>query len=186
MTGFGTAAPWQAWLVESKGWHMIDEIDLVGLIALQSDWLRVCARLEQFADRLPAELPPCEAATCCAELRRLANVPQDAFTQRANRLFLTHGMGDPLARSLIRHVASQHAARIDHVYDLIEALEPGATAPSRIDADTLGYMLRCFFAGCRQTVALERLSLLDLGGDRLTAGARMLLADRIIECCEAG
>jgi hypothetical protein len=175
-------APWHAWLAHSNGWHMIDEIDLVTIVAVESDWLRLCARLERLADRLLAGVPQCEAISVCIDLRRLGGDPRDGFARRAEALF-GKGANQPLGNSLIGHVAARHAARTVQCYDLIEALDPVST---EFDAETIGYMLRCFFEGCRQLVALERLALLELGRDRLTVAARALLTDRIIESCDAG
>jgi hypothetical protein len=175
-------ALWHGWLAQSQGWHIIDEIDLVAIIASQCDWLRLCARLESVADSLPAGIPSGEAASICKDIGRLADGLHDDFTRRAEML-LGMGPAAPLAHCLISHVAARDAARAVQAYDLIEALIPPAVASPKIDPETLGYMLRCFFEGCRQMVALERLSLLELGGDRLTAAARTLLTDRIIECC---
>ena len=174
-----------AWMSRSRPWHMIEEIDLVRFIAGQSAWLRLCADLECMADRLPDRAPREETAAISAELGRLVGDLHDGFPRQIEEL-LGESATTPLARSLIDHVAARDAARTVHAYDLIEALVPPPTSTSQVDAETLGYMLRCFFEGVRQTVALERLSLFELGGDRLTAGARILLTDRIIECCEAG
>jgi len=181
MTGAGCEAPWHAWLSRSGGWHMIEEIDLVPVIALQCDWLRLCERLEVLADRLPGAFSEPERTLVCAELSRLADAPHDVFVVGAQALFVRQE-GEPLAHSLIGHVARRHAARIVQAHDLIETLD--LQTPHAPDAETLGYMLRCFFEGCRQVVALERLTLLELGAERLTASARALLTERIIECCE--
>lgn len=182
MAGSGRDAPWHAWLARSANWHMIDEIDLVATISAQSDWLRLCTRLEALADRLPAMLPHAETASVRVALRRGAD-GADAFITLAETFF-GRQMGSPLAYSLIGHVAARHAARTVQAHDLIEAL--GLPAAKALDAETIGYMLRCFFEGCRQIVALERLTLLELGAERLTAAARALVTERIIECCEAG
>jgi len=182
MSGMERAqAPWRAWLARSGGWHMIDEIDLVATIAAQCDWLHLCARLEALADCLPARLPADETMSVSAELRRLVGAPRDAFVATADLLF-GQQMGVPLIHSLIGHVTARHAARTDQVYDLIEALDPRTDGD--LGREALGYMLRCMFESCRQIVALERLTLLELGAERLTSAARALLTERIIECCE--
>lgn len=184
MTRSEPGAPWHAWLARSKGWHMIDEVDLVATIAAQCDWLRLCEQLEALADRLPCSPTQDETAAIRVELRRLASAPHDDFIIAAESLFGPQ-MGMPLTHSLIGHVAGRHAARVIQAHDLIEALDPRAPECRRQDAETLGYMLRCFFEGSRQIVALERLALLELGAERLTASARALLTERIIESCDA-
>ncbi|MCJ2036448.1 hypothetical protein [Methylobacterium sp. J-068] len=55
--------------------------------------------------------------------------------------------------------------------------KPGAAGG--ISADTLAYMLRCFFAASRQRMAFEMLTILTLAQNRLTANARSLLVDSL-------
>lgn len=169
-------------LLGSRGWHMIDEIDLVRLIAEHSAWLRLSARLEAIADALP-ELPDTdEILLLRAQIDGLTRARPDASEDVLDRL-LERDKGRPLACSLLQGFHAARTARLIDADDIVLALEAAAGTDTPFAATALGYMLRSFFQGCRKAVALEQLSLLAVSNERLTADARALLSERLTQTC---
>jgi hypothetical protein len=154
------------------GWHMIDEIELVPLVVEHRRWQRLCARLEAIADQLP-EMPT------LIEIAALRSQLRDAFSDDdRNRVFPFETMFEaesarPQVRRLLDRLHNRRAEQAVEAQNLADmiAAEPGG----RTSADTLGYMLRCVFAGCEESIAIETLALLFIAPERLTAAARALL-----------
>jgi hypothetical protein len=160
-------------------WHMIDEIDLVRLMAEHSAWLRLCARLESIADGLP-ELPQTDDVRLLrAQIEGLMGTPERVDERSLDMLFVRERVR-PLARNLLDGFRLARAARVVDAQDILAALEEGENG---VSATALGYMMRSFFQGCRDAVAIEQLTLFALGKDRLTADARALLLERLTESC---
>jgi hypothetical protein len=161
---------------------MIDEIDLVRLIAEHSAWLRLCARMESIADALP-ELPQeDEVRLLRAQIEGLIGTPERVEGRSLDTLFVRERVR-PLARNLLDGFRMARAARVIDAQDILDALEAGEDGDNAVSATALGYMLRGFFQGCRDAVAIEQLTLFALGKDRLTADARALLLERLTESC---
>lgn len=159
---------------------IIHETDLHRLMTRHERLARLCDLLETCADALP--MWPTEAET---ERLRIALIGFVAGENAGDALIagiFGSGQQDPLAAALVRHVDAWHAGELIHAEDLIAALEAGPNG--RISAETLGYMLRCFFAVGRQSMVLEEFAVLTLGRHQLTPAGATLLIDSF--CRRAG
>jgi hypothetical protein len=163
-------------------WHMIDEIDLVRLMAEHSDWLRLCARLESIADGLPSLPQADDVRLLRAQVEGLIGTPARAEERTIDALFVRERVR-PLARNLLDGFRLARAARVIDAQDILAALEARGDGGNGVSATALGYMMRSFFQGCRDAVVIEQLGLFALGKDRLTADARALLLERLTESC---
>ena len=76
---------------------------------------------------------------------------------------------------VLARIRARHAIDDSSAQDLIAALDPESTEPDRFPPEMLGYMLRCFFDGCRRAMDFTELAILALGERRLTRDARALL-----------
>ncbi|MBO9713286.1 hypothetical protein [Sphingomonas sp.] len=157
----------------ARRWWMIDEIELVPLVAEQAQLAILCDALEACADALPAAPEEAVAARLCARLDQVAARGEtgavEALAARLDTI-----CGDPLALAMLDRCGPCRMADAVHAQDLAAMLRAGTNAG--ISPDALAYMLRCFFTGCRRTMDLELLALLALARNRLTAEARMLLS----------
>ncbi|UAK25964.1 hemerythrin domain-containing protein [Sphingomonas nostoxanthinifaciens] len=167
----------------ARRWHVIAEIDLMRLMADHAAISQLCDALEMVADLLP-ERPSAATAEQIAEgletLLRTHN-PQE---ERLMEAMFARDLSEPLTHSLLDHIHARHVACAVQAQDLAAALRVGASEEA-IAPDALGYMLRCFFEGCRDAMVIEQLAIFALGQDRLTAGARALLTDRLAAICQA-
>ncbi|WP_157134602.1 hemerythrin domain-containing protein [Sphingomonas sp. PAMC 26605] len=166
--------------VRSAGWHVIDEIDVVGLVSDHAALDQLCDRLEQHADQLPQPPSPREGEALRADLR----VALGRHVVREERLFarlFAASRGQPLCHALLDHVTARHSACLAQAEDIVAALNPEAGA--RLCPEAFGYMLRGFFQGFRQAMAFEELTLLTLGDERLTPAARAMLTQRLAASC---
>jgi hypothetical protein len=155
---------------------MIDEIDLVGLVAQHQGWLRLSDRLERIADALPI-LP--NAVETAALRVTLANLLPDsqAMVDVPVRHLLVREAESPPGEQMLSRLAMRRVALAVEVQDLADMI--GLDAREQADADTLGYMLRCVFTTCREIIALEQFALLAIAPQRLTDAARALLMERM-------
>lgn len=158
---------------------MIHEIDLTGMVSDHADLERLCDRLEDVADALP-HLPSEGAALgLCRELEH--RLPIHEVRERAlfDALFESDPItpGQAAAFQHIRRRSSSHVVQSD---DIVTALLPDAPP---LPPSTLGYMLRCFFEGCRADMAFEELAILQFARDRLTPDARALLEHSFAARC---
>jgi hemerythrin-like domain-containing protein len=151
-------------------WRMIDEHDIVLLIAEHGEQRRLCSVLEQIADKLP-EVPSPDAIIDVG--RRLSSYSQRHFPLEA-RLFLrlANHANCPSAARILSEVSHNHAIDAIHADDLAAELQRLSGTTRAVHPGQLAYMLRCFFDGCRRAIAFEELALLKLGGERLTPAAR--------------
>lgn len=153
-----------------RGWHIITELDLAQLIAEHRRLANLCDRMEACADALPAGARTMERANLSTALREILSRHADGDAPRIAALF-AHEASGPLASVVLGHLRVRHCANAVCAEDLIAALSPQA----HLSADTLGYMLRGFFDGCRAAIAFADLAILTLGEARLTRGARAVL-----------
>lgn len=164
----------------ARGWHVIDEIDLVPLVAAHARVERLCQRLERCADGLP-ELPDgAEVAGLCEALEASACDGCGQADAVLDRLFASHA--DPFGETLLAHIRARHVTCSVQAQDVLAVLRPHAVERGPCAA-TLGYMLRCFFDGCRATMAFEELAIRTLADRRLTPAARRLIEDRLHASC---
>lgn len=157
-------------------WHMIGELEIAGIVADHAMLRRLCDDLELIADALP-ELPAAAEAELC-RVRLEEFVP--LHYRREERLFQALFDGGPhqaLRRSLFAEIRAAHLLDNVHAQDLAAALSQVTARP--VQPETLAYMLRCFFDGCRRAMAFETLAILMLGEGRLTAEAREMLLESL-------
>jgi hypothetical protein len=168
----------------ARRWHVIDQIDLAPVVSDHAGLEKLCAALERIADTLPDRPSSASVAVISDELEELL----ERHTPRETRLLeamFERDLPRPLTHSLLDHIHARHISCSVQAQDVIAALRAGPETPHSVDAETLGYMLRCFFKGCRDAMAFELLSILTLAGDRLSRGAHALLVGRISATCEA-
>lgn len=145
---------------------------VLALTAGHAQLRALCDRLERMADALP-ELPPPEVRNDLAwELAVL--LPGHLASERTLLEGLAAEAGDArLGQAILGQIASLHALDEMHAQDLSQALhEPDLPAGG---AATLGYMLRCFFDGCRRAMAFGELGVAALVRPRLSAAMLALL-----------
>jgi len=157
-------------------WHMIDEIDLMPLIAEHNRWRRLCVRLEAIADALPLMPMLVEIVALRAQLRNAFPESEGRPQFPMRHLYERESRQAPVCRLLDR-LSDRRVALTVQTQDLIDMI--GAESAGRMTADTLGYMLRNVFVGCSESIGLELLALLFIAPQRLTAAARALLLYRI-------
>jgi hypothetical protein len=150
---------------------MIDESDLVPLVADHADLAQLCSALEACADALPKKAGASEMLRLCDALEQ-----QVSRREARERLLLetvfTATKSDPSQAAALAHIRDRCVAQVAQAQDLAAALCPDGLPPG---ADTLGYMLRCLFEACRADMVFEQLVILHFAGERLTANARALL-----------
>jgi hypothetical protein len=154
---------------------IVQEADLHRLMTRHERLARLCDLLEACADALPAWPTEAEAERLRAALGGFieGEAEGDAFVAEV----FGRGLRDPLATALTHHVDARHAGDLIHAQDLIAALEVGPAPKGRTSAETLGYMLRCFFSAVRQSMVLEEFAVLALGRRHLTPDGEALLID---------
>lgn len=158
------------------GWHVIDEVDLAAVLADRAEARALCAALERVADALPA-LPAAEqAAALCAALTRFDDARQLRIEQLAGKL--TGRSSGPIAKVILAHIRACHSLDSIHALDLASALDEAVRDEASTPA--LGYMLRCFFDGCRRAMMFEQLALIHLAGPRMTRGAAAALNEALV------
>ena len=151
-------------------WHIIDEHEVVWLIADHSTQRQLCTMLEGIADDLP-NLPPQDAIDFVEQ--ELSAYSQRHYTLEA-KFFgrLADNSKSPTSEQIVKVIAQNHAIDAIHADDLAVELQRLSGASRACEPGQLAYMLRCFFDGCRRAIAFEELALLKLGGNRLTPAAR--------------
>ena len=151
-------------------WRIIDEREIVLLVAEHGEQRQLCSMLERIADGLP-EVPSPDAITDVG--RQLSSYARRHFLLK-ERLFLRlAGQANcPTSERILKEISHNHAIDAIHADDLAAELQRLSGA-ARVDhPGELAYMLRCFFDGCRRAIAFEELALLRLGRERLTPAAR--------------
>lgn len=161
-------------------WHLIDEPEIIWLIADHSAQRRLCSVLEDFADALP--ILPSMSAVLHVE-QQLATYADRHFPSEIalfQRFFANASC--PSSECMLQEIRQNHAVDAMHADDLSDELRR-ISGSSRADhPGELAYMLRCFFDGSRRAMAFEELALLNAGGDYLTAAAR----DAVLQSFRAG
>ncbi|RYD29332.1 MAG: hypothetical protein EOP89_00165 [Lysobacteraceae bacterium] len=152
-----------------------------GIASLVADHRRLknlCDLLEHCADELPVMPTAFVVQQICDALTGLIDkdVPESSPYPDVADLY---DPSDPLALVLMEEVHARHTADALHAQDLVDALRGTPEIAHRLSPDTIGYMLRCFFEGCRQAMDCEELAILALARNRLTQGTRRLLMDSL-------
>jgi hypothetical protein len=110
----------------------------------------LCALLEEIADSLPR--PRAEA---CAEAVERLDRFMPEHVRHDDDVFTRVIMDAHLRERLM----GQHNEDLGMSQELSLALEPLAAGRISEDSDALGYMLRCFFNGCRRSMLVEELAI---------------------------
>jgi len=123
--------------------------------------LALCAELERLADMLPTLPPPRRIRRICGHIELVTT----RYFQRAEAIFadVMVSRADPALRDMLDALAGMHALDAVHGEDVVAALWDGTARGSAARPEELGYMLRCFFDGCRRAVALEEALVLLIG-----------------------
>jgi len=159
-------------MVSGQHRHVIDEIDLVGLIADHARLRVLCDRLEACADALPDRVSKAETDALGRSLCAMMVRNPRPGTAAIDALF-ARDLDDPLTAALLGRTRAWHLSASIHADDIAAALSGDATPC----AEAFGYMLRGFFDGCRREIDFIELAILALGADRLSRNARALLVD---------
>lgn len=123
----------------------------------------LCDDLEAAADRLPT-LPTLPA------IRRLCDRIQHITTShfsRAERVLAALPLPQRPQEGEIAALRQMHMLDEAHAQDLIAALWEHARLADRRNVEQLGYMLRCFFDGCRRAIVLKESLIANAGLTRL-------------------
>ncbi|WP_294392928.1 hypothetical protein [uncultured Sphingomonas sp.] len=166
----------------ARRWHVIAEIDLMRIVAEHAAIEHLCKRLESIADTLPERPSPGAVVIVTEELEELLGAHNSHEDQVLEAMF-ARDLPRLLTHSLLDHIHARHISCAVQAQDLSAALMAGAEGEHAVPAETLGYMLRCFFEGCRDAMAFEQLAILALAGNRLTDGARALMTERMAQTC---
>lgn len=164
----------------ARRWHVIQELDLVRLIAGHRLRAGLCNRLETLADALPALPGHDDLEALCDMLTDLIEEGDPAKPSPLAAL-LPGSREDHLAAALITRIRARRADDAAAADELIAALLPADAADSRPAGETLGYMIRCFTTGCRRAIEFEQLAVVALAGHRLTPDARAVLVGSLAE-----
>lgn len=111
----------------------------------------LCDDLEAVADRLPA-LPTLPAIRRLCD--RLLYITTSHFV-RAERMFASLPAAQKPGHAAMAALHRMHLLDEIHAQDLIATLWQHARLGKDQNVDQLGYMLRCFFDGCRRAIALK-------------------------------
>lgn len=123
--------------------------------------LGLCCELEQIADMLPSLPAPARVRRLCGHIDCVAAL----HFKRVDTLLaeLARGRETPILEDLRRQLAEMHAMDTVHGEDLIGLFWDSTARGSVTRPGEFGYMLRCYFDGCRRAIAIENalLMLLD-------------------------
>ena len=119
----------------------------------------LCDDLEGVADRLPTLPPLPTIKRLCDRIRHITTTHFD----RAERVLATLPIAQRPAAGEIAALRRMHLTDEAHVQDLITTLCQQARLADGRNAEQLGYMLRCFFDGCRRAIIFKE-SLIAKGG----------------------
>jgi hypothetical protein len=157
-----------------RRWHVLQDIDLARLLSGHDDLARLCDELEICADALPT-LPDATTIERLCDVLDEQALRLERSTEPAIADLLGHDPANPITAPLVRRIRMRREGDAAHARDVIAALRPCGDGRAPPAAETLGYMLRCFFGGCRRAIDLEQLAFLGLAGHRLTPDARAML-----------
>jgi len=125
--------------------------------------LGLCNELEQIADMLPALPAPARVRRLCGQIDCAAAL----HFKRADTLLagLARGRETAMLTDLRRQLAEMHAMDAVHGEDLIGRFWDSTARGSVTRPGEFGYMLRCYFDGCRRAIAIESAVLMLLDPD---------------------
>ena len=149
---------------------VIDEHEIIWLIAGRHTQRRLCADLERIADNLP-DLPSSEAVRHIED--RLGGYADRHLPPQTELFQCLSGdaVSAPVSR-ILKEILHNHAVDATHADDLSVELRRHSGASRAVPAGELAYMLHCFFDGFRRAMAYEELALLNFDHERLTPAAK--------------
>ncbi|GAA0336527.1 hypothetical protein GCM10009087_53760 [Sphingomonas oligophenolica] len=128
----------------------------------------LCTELEQLADALPALPTPARVRRLCNQIDIVTSI----HFRRADAILAeaAAGFDVPPASGALEQLAEMHAMDTMHGEDLISVLWDSVARGTVARPGEFGYMLRCFFDGCRRAVALENMVLTLIEREALHQG----------------
>ena len=154
----------------TPAWRAIHEAEVAALLVRHGTLRQLCCDLEQCANHLPERLAIVEAA---AISDALADALAGHDLAGDVRLATADSAEAGERCALSDRIRYRYTIDRLHAEDLRDALALAA-ASGRRGTDTLGYMMRCLFDGCRRNIDLEATVLL-LARERMTVPARAAL-----------
>jgi hypothetical protein len=113
----------------------------------------LCAELESLADGLPALPAPARVRRLCNQIETVTLL----HFRRADAILVeaATGLDIPPVRDTLEQLRDMHLMDAMHGEDLITTLWDSTARGTIARPGEFGYMLRCFFDGCRRAIALE-------------------------------
>jgi hypothetical protein len=116
----------------------------------------LCTELELLADALPALPAPARVRRLCNQIEAVTSL----HFRRADAILVTAAGRDVSpVRDMLEQLRDMHVMDATHGEDLITVLWDSTARGSIARPGEFGYMLRCFFDGCRRAIALESMML---------------------------
>ncbi len=155
-------------------WRVLHEVDVARMVAQHATLRDLCVELEGCADKLPGRDAIMEGIRVSSALAEGLRRHEAVECATLNGLFDS----DPKIsmNSLLARIRHRHAVDHLHAEDVRDALATAAQTPGSVRPDTLGYMMRCLFDGCRRGIDFQEAAILMLARDRLTLAARATLS----------
>lgn len=151
---------------------------ILRMLADHAELRRLCDELEALADQLPAVRED-DVRCVTSKLDDLA--AHHSNNRRALDALLLATEPAGLWAALRSRVTAHHHDAENLSLDIVDALSRRDPLGSVRDANTAGYMLRCFFEGYRRTMLIEELILFGLARFRLQASDH----DALVRCLQA-
>lgn len=113
----------------------------------------LCAELESLADGLPTLPAPARVRRLCNQIETVTLL----HFRRADAILVEAAAGLDISpvRDTLEQLRDMHLMDAMHGEDLITTLWDSTARGAIARPGEFGYMLRCFFDGCRRAIALE-------------------------------
>jgi hypothetical protein len=138
-------------------------------VALRDDHdarLALCAELERVADMLPALPAPARVRRICSQIECVTTLN---FRRAAALLTrIARGLNTSALADLGQQIVDMQALDAVHGEDVVTVFWDSTARGAIERPGEFGYMLRCFFDGCRRVIALEDALLLLLESQQPT------------------
>ena len=157
----------------APGLPVLDHGDIAPMVAHHAAMRAICGALEDCANHLPDRRVIRYAAALSADL--VAALRECEAQGRDVWQRMTGAGCDAPAETLLGRMRHYHAVDQLHAEDVHEALLRAASRPGLVHIDTLSYMMRCLFDGCRRCIDCREAALLLMARARMSASARAAL-----------
>lgn len=121
----------------------------------------LCTALERIADKLPDEA---DMLICRYVAKSITPVVRRAHEFEENEFFpalRTALASNSLLQESLLKLSVEHTEDLSFAEEIEDVLTTFADDPHRVNAETLGYMLRGFFEGTRRHMEFERIAILS-------------------------